>query len=320
MNEKHFGIRYTDSLAHHGIVGQKWGIRRYQNPDGSLTPEGKLRYRNTFKDDSVLSSAKNQKLSSKKIKKAMQIRNNYVKHLGEELGIKNGKAIKKKELNAKDADVNIKTGSKLTHISTADSKQLNSELSDRPMYVSFLPSDVKSYKGFYGTALRHNSGNDVYENTVTTKREIKVPSHEKQVQMFTKFFMENPDVVADGLATTYWAYDPNKRSKKEWKNIVLNDFPKSMIQTDAYLTFITGYCLPDEVPKTKSYTNSLSQFKSYVNKNGYNALIDENDVLNNSYMLANKPLILLNPKETIKSVTSKKLSPIEMYRCMTDEY
>lgn len=44
MNEKHFGMRYTDSLAHHGILGQRWGIRRYQNPDGSLTPEGKLRY------------------------------------------------------------------------------------------------------------------------------------------------------------------------------------------------------------------------------------------------------------------------------------
>lgn len=31
-------------LAHHGIQGQKWGIRRYQNEDGSLTPEGRERY------------------------------------------------------------------------------------------------------------------------------------------------------------------------------------------------------------------------------------------------------------------------------------
>ena len=31
-------------LAHHGIKGQKWGIRRYQNSDGSLTPEGQKRY------------------------------------------------------------------------------------------------------------------------------------------------------------------------------------------------------------------------------------------------------------------------------------
>lgn len=33
-----------DSLEHHGIKGQKWGVRRFQNPDGSLTALGKKRY------------------------------------------------------------------------------------------------------------------------------------------------------------------------------------------------------------------------------------------------------------------------------------
>lgn len=35
---------YSDELFHHGIKGQKWGIRRYQNADGTLTPEGAKRY------------------------------------------------------------------------------------------------------------------------------------------------------------------------------------------------------------------------------------------------------------------------------------
>lgn len=35
---------YNDSLCHHGIKGQKWGVRRFQNADGSYTGVGKNRY------------------------------------------------------------------------------------------------------------------------------------------------------------------------------------------------------------------------------------------------------------------------------------
>lgn len=33
-------------IYHHGVKGQKWGVRRYQNSDGSLTDAGKKRYSN----------------------------------------------------------------------------------------------------------------------------------------------------------------------------------------------------------------------------------------------------------------------------------
>ena len=37
-------ILRTDVICHHGILGMKWGVRRYQNKDGSLTAAGKKRY------------------------------------------------------------------------------------------------------------------------------------------------------------------------------------------------------------------------------------------------------------------------------------
>lgn len=54
-------MEYGYELYHHGIKGQKWGVRRFQKKDGSLTPAGKKRYYDTpelNKQKSEMESAK----------------------------------------------------------------------------------------------------------------------------------------------------------------------------------------------------------------------------------------------------------------------
>ena len=48
-------VVYSDELCHHGILGMKWGVRRYQNKDGSLTSAGKRRY-SKMSDEELLNS------------------------------------------------------------------------------------------------------------------------------------------------------------------------------------------------------------------------------------------------------------------------
>lgn len=43
MSEYYAVVRSTNELAHYGVAGMKWGVRRYQKSDGALTAKGKAR-------------------------------------------------------------------------------------------------------------------------------------------------------------------------------------------------------------------------------------------------------------------------------------
>lgn len=59
-----------DYLSHHGIKGQKWGVRRFQNEDGSLTEAGKKRYYKVEGKSSRIYTLSDEGLEYNKLQKA----------------------------------------------------------------------------------------------------------------------------------------------------------------------------------------------------------------------------------------------------------
>jgi len=72
-----YTTQYYPVLCHHGILKMKWGVRRYQNRDGTLTAEGKkrLREKRASAKEKKASEMTDEELRSKTSR--MQLENNY---------------------------------------------------------------------------------------------------------------------------------------------------------------------------------------------------------------------------------------------------
>lgn len=94
--------RYEPAFAHHGIKGMRWGVRRYQNEDGSLTTAGEKRYKKQV--DKLYTKASRQTNSGR------AVRNRYVNAWNKAASYMNEKGIAEYNSKHKPEDKDYESG------------------------------------------------------------------------------------------------------------------------------------------------------------------------------------------------------------------
>ena len=77
-----YNYTYPDYICHYGIKGQKWGIRRFQKEDGTLTSRGKARANKNSGRDSRKSNKKSNSSMKSKIDAGKKAAVNGIKKYG----------------------------------------------------------------------------------------------------------------------------------------------------------------------------------------------------------------------------------------------
>lgn len=133
-SDKHWGFNYDDCLMHHGIMKQRWGFRRFQNPDGSLTPEGRVRYsrmkaRRKERERRKAERAEEHKEKVMRSGNAKKIIRNRQKLNDEELDRAIERAKKLKELEIKKSNMPAKVKKSKLEKLEALHKRINNDMS-----------------------------------------------------------------------------------------------------------------------------------------------------------------------------------------------
>lgn len=144
--DMYYILPLTEELYHHGIKGQKWGIRRYQNADGTLTEAGRKRQKNRVVSDKeaivkkgstvyrVSTSEKNDTSTGKiYVTTSKETRDHYVNTLGSNKIYETGKAYAHEYIAKTDLKLPDKKTMEKIELGLLDDKNVQKELVDSLM-------------------------------------------------------------------------------------------------------------------------------------------------------------------------------------------
>lgn len=284
-------------LYHHGIKGQKWGVRRYQYADGSYTPAGKKKYQ------SISNSNKAKRVISMMSMKVNELTNNT----------------KTKITGKQYVDSYIKKGITLSRI------QSSKNFEKFAFYATYKKHDTDEYMGLFGKNLMRRadhaarqaekaanaSGNKndfkiakesrnyannmkVYQLKLDTVKKLKVPSDEN-ASYITANLLKESDFKKNVEASIA---DSKEKMRRPTQQILFKQAQKALSKDPDKMTSSEKVAVYKALNLSLTNHNqqevaAQNRFYSELKKKGYNALLDYNDKEYSSYH-AKRPMIIFD--------------------------
>lgn len=196
-------VYYANSMYHHGIKGQKWGVRRFQKKDGSLTPAGRKRY-----DDGLnKKKQKEYKIPENKSLHRLKLEDKYK---AQGMSEKEAEQAAAKRIRGEQFVVGAAAVTVAACVAynkyrnyNVDKVLKNAEfhrivLIDNPdapvregsRYVSYKKNDIMRYRGLYGNELKTkrtaNAINNVDIDEMAKKMGGKVPTDLNSIRKYAE--------------------------------------------------------------------------------------------------------------------------------------
>ena len=325
-----------DELYHFGVKGMKWGVRRYQNEDGSLTSLGKKRdkmlsdrktakkhsttsnmvkaeySRREFEDAKTRLKLENQK---KKSKRQQDLEKKYIDQgfTKDEAEIKAYNRAKTETilkvaggiaLASAAAYVAYKHYDKVTDRVFEKGSEIGrltnngSEPTNRAFYGFVNKHDKDRYEGLYGKTLGANG--PVYRKAMRAAGDINVASPESARKVLKNMFdtdKQSFDVFKKNIDAMASVVPPTTKQGKLWRK-AKQELDSGKIGDNTYKAFNTTLVL-----HTKEQQPINDKFYSAMKKAGYGAIRDVNDKENSGYFAKNPLIVFDTDKINVEGFT-----------------